>query len=94
MLLLLFIHTLLLCHLLLFGRLIFSIPPGRVSNSLDPDQARYLSGLIWVQIACKGYQREKSGYYFLAKTLAKVNFIWLQLFLLAKVLATTNSEPG
>ena len=41
MLLLLFIHTLLLCHILLFGRWIFSIPPGRVSNSLDPDQARH-----------------------------------------------------
>ena len=33
-------------------------------------------------------------YYFLAKTLAKVNFIWFQLFHVAKVLATTNSEPG
>ena len=41
MLLLLLIHTLLLCHILLFGRWIFSIPPGRVSNSLDPDQARH-----------------------------------------------------
>ena len=29
----------------------------RVSNSLDPDQARHLSGLIWVQTVCKGYQR-------------------------------------
>ena len=30
-----------------------------------------------------------------AKTLVKFNFIWLQLFThLAKVLATTNSEPG
>ena len=41
MLLLFFIHTLLLCHILLFGRWIFSIPPGRVSNSLDPGQARH-----------------------------------------------------
>ena len=41
MLLYLFNHTLLLCHILLFGRWIFSIPPGRVSNSLDPDQARH-----------------------------------------------------
>ena len=29
----------------------------RESNSLYPDQARYLSGLIWVQIVCKGYQQ-------------------------------------
>ena len=34
----------------------------RVSNSLDPDQARQnmpdiSSGLIWVQIVCKGYQQ-------------------------------------
>ena len=38
MLFLLLIHTLSLCHILLFGRWIFSIPPGRVSNSLDLDQ--------------------------------------------------------
>ena len=25
--------------------------------SLDPDQAHHLSGLIWVQIVCKGYQQ-------------------------------------
>ena len=31
--------------------------------------------------------------YFLAKTLAKVNFIGYSFFHLAKVLATTNSEP-
>ena len=29
----------------------------RVSKSLDPDQARRLSGLIWVQTVCKGYQQ-------------------------------------
>ena len=29
-----------------------------------------------------------------SKTLAKVNFIRLHFFDLAKVLATTNSEPG
>ena len=53
-----------------------------------------LFGPIWVQTVCKGYQQTAkvtpSGqrvkykttcwYYFLAKTLAKVNFIWLQLF--------------
>ena len=29
----------------------------RVSNSLNPDQARLLSGLILVQTVCKGYQQ-------------------------------------
>ena len=29
----------------------------RVSNNLDPDQARHFSGLIWVQTVCKGYQQ-------------------------------------
>ena len=43
-LLLLFLHTLLLCHMLDFFHTI------RVSNSLD-----ILSGLIWVQTVCIGY---------------------------------------
>ena len=29
----------------------------RVPNSLDPDQARLLLGLIWVQTVCNGYQQ-------------------------------------
>ena len=29
----------------------------KVSNSLDPDQARHLSGLILVQTFCKSYQQ-------------------------------------
>ena len=29
----------------------------RVSNSLDPDQARQTSGLLWVQAVCKRYQQ-------------------------------------
>ena len=29
----------------------------RVSNSSDPDQARHLLGLIWVQTVCKGYHQ-------------------------------------
>ena len=37
--------------------------------------------------------RTTSRYYFLAKTLAKVSF-GSNFFHLAKVLATTNSEPG
>ena len=71
----------------------FSIPSGcqTVCIQIRPD---ILSGLIWVQTVCKGYQqttkvapsRQKVKYkttcwnYFLAKTLAKVNFIWLPTF--------------
>ena len=29
----------------------------RVSNRLDPDQAGYLWGLIWIQTVCKSYQQ-------------------------------------
>ena len=29
----------------------------RVSNSLDPDLADILSGLIWIQTVCNGYQQ-------------------------------------
>ena len=32
----------------------------RVSNSLDPDQANKIPGLIWVQMVCKGYQQKTS----------------------------------
>ena len=32
-----------------------------MSNSLDPDQARGLSGLIWVQNVCKGYRQTTLG---------------------------------
>ena len=28
-----------------------------MSNSLDPDQARHLLGLIWIQTVSKGYQQ-------------------------------------
>ena len=28
-----------------------------MSNSLGPDQAQHLVGLIWVQNVCKGYQQ-------------------------------------
>ena len=30
----------------------------RVSNSLDPEQAQQMSGLVWVQTVCKGYQQK------------------------------------
>ena len=67
-----------------------------------------MSALIWVRTVCKGYQemtkvvasgqrvkyRTISRYYFLAKTLAKVNSFGSNFFHLAKVLATTNSEQG
>ena len=39
-----------------FSKLFFRNATG-VSNSLDPDQDRHLSGLIWVQTVCKGYQQ-------------------------------------
>ena len=29
----------------------------RVSQRLDPDQARQMLGMIWVQTVCKGYQQ-------------------------------------
>ena len=29
----------------------------KVSNRLDPDQARHFVGLIWVQTVCKGYHQ-------------------------------------
>ena len=28
-----------------------------VSNSFDPDQARHMSGQIWIKLVCKGYQQ-------------------------------------
>ena len=110
-LLLLFLHTLSLCHILLFGCWIFSI------NSLDPDQAHQgpnclqglsadnkMSGWIWVQTVCKGYQQTTK----VCKELNTKKLVdttvwlkpWLKLisfgynfFHLAKMLATTNSEP-
>ena len=33
----------------------------RVSNILDPGQARILSGLIWIQTVCKDYQQTPLG---------------------------------
>ena len=55
-LLLLFLHTLLLCHILVFRCWIFSIPSGcqTVWIQIRPD---ILLGLIWVQTVCKGYQQ-------------------------------------
>ena len=52
----------LLCHLLIFFQnQLFEKNSFRntirVSNSLDPDQAGHLVGLIWVQTVSKGYQQ-------------------------------------
>ena len=54
-----------LCRLLIFfffriqifSKSSFKNNTTRVSNSLDPDQARRLSGLILVQTVCKCYQQ-------------------------------------
>ena len=102
-LLLLFLYTLLMRHILLFGCTIF-FNTIRVSNSLDPDQARLFLGLIWVQTVCKGYQQTTElslvGKKLNTKQLVDTTF-WLKsisfgsnFFHLAKVLVKTNSEPG
>ena len=105
-LLLLFLHNLLMCHILLLGCWIFSIPSEcqTIWIQIRPD---ILSGLIWVQTVCKGYQQTTTvaprGQRVKYKQLVDTTFWlkpWLKLisfgsnfFHLAKVLATTNSEP-
>ena len=83
-LLLLFLHTLLLCHILLFACWNF-FNTIQVSKSFDPDQARHFVGpdlgpdclqRLSADIAGK-VKYKTTCLYFLAKTLAKVNFIWL-----------------
>ena len=49
----------------------------RVSDSLDPDQARFLSGLIWVQTDCKGYQQMTKHATSRQKCLIQNNFLVL-----------------
>ena len=105
-LLLLFLHTLLLCHILLFGCLNLSILSGgqTVWILIRPD---IMLGLIWIQTICKGYQQTTivapSGQRVKYKQLVDTTF-WLKpwlkfisfgsnVFHLARVLATTNSEP-
>ena len=75
-----------------------------MSNSLDQDQARHFA---WVQTVPKGHQQKQKSplvlntkhfidtrsALILAKTLAKVYSFGSNLFHLAKVLATKNSEP-
>ena len=85
-----FLHTLLLCPILLFGCWIFSIPSGnRVSKNLDPDQARHFVGpdlgpnclqRLSADIAGKELNTKQLVDTFWLKPWLKLNFIWLQLF--------------
>ena len=80
----------------------FSIPSGcqTVWIQIRPD---ILSGLIWVQTVCKVYkqmikvtasrQRVRYSTFWLKPWLKSISF-GSNFFYLAKVLATTNSEPG
>ena len=75
----------------------------RMSKSLDPDQARHF---VWPDLSPKCLQRlsaDIAGKELNTKQLADTFWLkpWLKLisfssnfFHLAKVLATTNSEPG
>ena len=80
----------------------------RVSNSLDPDQARHSVGHDLGPLLAKAIRRQQklplACKEFNTKQLVDTTFWlkpWLKLkslgsnfFYLAKVLATTNSEPG
>ena len=97
----LFLHTLLLCHISTLWMLDF-FNTIRVSNSLDPYQARQNdlgpNCQQTTEVAPRG-QRDKyktnCWYYLLAKTLARVNFIWPQLFPFGwSVGYKKNSEQG
>ena len=99
-LLLLFLHSLLLCHILLFGCWIFSIPSKcqKVWIQIRPD---ILSGLIWVQTFAKVIGRQQKSpladkelKQLVGTTLAKVISFGSNFSHLAQVLATTNSQPG
>ena len=103
-LLLLFLHTLLLCHILLFECWIF-FNTIRVSNSLDTDQAwknvQPDLGPNWLQrssaelpLAGKELNTEQllDTIFWLKPWLKSISF-GSNFFQLAKVLTTTNSEP-
>ena len=81
----------------------------RVSNSLDPDQARHFVGPdlgpnCLQRLSADNKSRPLAGKEFNTKQLVDTTFLlkpWLKLisfgsnfFHLAKVLATTNTEPG
>ena len=94
-LLLLFLQTFLFSHILFTLWMPDFFNTIKVSNSLDPDQVRLFVGpdlgpncsqrlsadnKINVSPSGQRVKYKTTWYYFLAKTLAKVNFIWLQLF--------------
>ena len=53
---LLFVHTIILCHILLFGCWIFSIPSWCQTVWIQI-RSDFLSSLVRVQTVCKGYQQ-------------------------------------
>ena len=96
-----FFHTLLLCHSLLFELDVFNTI--QVSNSLDPDQARHFVGPDLGPNCLQRLSADIAGKELNTKQLVDTFWLkpWLKLisfgsnfFHLAKVLATTNSEPG
>ena len=99
--LLFFLHTLLLCHILLFGCLIFQYHQAvkQFWIKIRPD---ILSSLIWVQTVCKGCQqiakvvpsrqRVLNTKELVDTTLQSVKLISFGFNFFH--LATTNSEPG
>ena len=100
--LLLFLHSLLLCHMLEFFNTI------RVSNSWDPDQARHFVGPDLGPNCLQRLLADSKSHPYRAELNTKQLFDttfclkpWLKFisfgsnfFYLAKVLATTIFEPG
>ena len=102
-------QILLLFFTLYYYAILYSLDAGffntmRVSNSLDPDHARHFFGPDMGQTVCKGYQQTTKSPLVGIELNIDTTFwlkLWLKLisfgsnfFHLAKVLATTNSEPG
>ena len=92
-LLLLFLHALLICHILLFGYWIFSLP-SRCQTVWIQIRPNILSGLICVQNVCKFYQQTTklatSGQRVKYKTTFDITF-WLKPGLKLISLAPTFS---
>ena len=75
-----------------------------MSKSFDPDQVRHFVGPDLGPNRLQRLSADKAGKelntkqlvhtFWLKPWLRKVNFIWLNFFHLANVLATTNSELG
>ena len=76
----LFLHTLLLCHILLFDCWIFSIPSGWKKKKIGSRSGSKLFAKVISRHSGQRVKYKTTCWYFLAKTVAKVNFIWLQLF--------------